>query len=59
MRYNYTHPHPDPRHIMVHYRKFLLGVKRVKGSARGLIHYKRILYEYAAAKELVINAPQI
>lgn len=51
----YTHPHPDPEHVMRHYRKFLLGFKRVKGSARGLVHYRSYIQEYLAAKRLVLS----
>lgn len=35
---------------MAHYRKFLLGFKRVNGTARGLTHYRALLQEYLCAK---------
>lgn len=51
----YTHPHPDPRHVMICYRKDILKSKRKWGTARGLIHYRRLLDEYLAAKRLVVR----
>lgn len=43
---------------MVHYRKFLLGFKRVNGTARGLIHYRELLQEYLSAKrDTLAGAP--
>lgn len=51
----YTHPHPSPRHVMICYRKDLMKSKRKWGTCRGLIHYRRLLNEYLAAKRLVVN----
>lgn len=51
----YTHPHPSPRHVMVAYRRFILGTKRVKGSARQQHHYRAYINEYLAAKRLIIK----
>ncbi len=50
----YTHPHPDPEWVMRRYRAHLLASKRAFGSARGLIHYRRLLEEYLAAKREVL-----
>lgn len=50
----YTHPHPSPRHVMSTYRKDILKAKRKWGTARGLIHYRRLLDEYRGAKRLVV-----
>jgi hypothetical protein len=52
---NYSHPHPDPRWVMRRYRAHILGTKRKKGSARGLIHYRVIVREYLAAKRRVLE----
>lgn len=52
----YSHPHPQPSHVMRVYRAHILGCKRKWGSARGLIHYRRIVDEYLAAKR--VAAPQ-
>lgn len=49
----YTHPHPSPAHVMRRYRSYLLGCKKSWSTARGLIHYRRLLDEYLAAKRLV------
>jgi hypothetical protein len=51
-----NHPHPSPHHVMVTYRKFLLGTKKRNGSARSLVHYRGLLQEYLAAKRDVLNA---
>lgn len=51
----YTHPHPDPEWVMLRYRGHILGCKRKYGWARGLIHYRRLIDEYLAAKRLVIS----
>lgn len=55
---NYTHPHPDPSHVMRSYRKYLIGQKRIwmaQGKSghrclRGLIHYRELIAEYLEAK---------
>lgn len=52
----YTHPHPDPDWVMRCYRGYLLKAKRQFGGCRSLIHYRRLLDEYVAAKELVVEA---
>lgn len=61
----YTHPHPDPGHVMRAYRTYILSLKRKQGAQiaaddrrrkschRGIIHYKAIIEEYLAAKRLV------
>jgi hypothetical protein len=46
----YTHPHPDPSHVMRVYRAHILKCKRKWGTARGLIHYRALIEEYLAAK---------
>lgn len=52
----YTHPHPSPDWVMRRYRGHILGSKRKWGYARGLIHYRRLIDEYLAAKRLAIKA---
>ena len=57
-----THPHPDPAHIMLRYRGYLTGQKRVwmapnpraKRCLRGLIRYREYVSEYLASKRLVV-----
>lgn len=51
----YTHPHPDPAHVMRVYRSAILGLKRKVGTARGLIYYHAYVNEYLAAKALIVN----
>lgn len=51
----YTHPHPDPAHVMRCYRGYLMKAKRQFGGCRSLIHYRRLLDEYLAAKRLVVR----
>lgn len=51
----YTHPHLSPEWVMRRYRGHLLGCKRKWGYARGLIHYRRLLDEYLAAKRLYLG----
>lgn len=50
-----THPHPDPRHIMVTYRRHLLNAKRKFGTSRALVHYRQFLQSYFEAKGIVIK----
>jgi len=50
MSHAYTHPHPDPGHVMRCYRWHILGSKRKWGTARGLIHYRAFVQEYLGAK---------
>ena len=60
----YTHPHPNPAHVMRVYRRYLVGQKRVwmaqgkRGHRclRGLIHYGGFVEQYLAAKRLVLKA---
>ncbi len=54
----YTHP-CDPLTLMRRYRQYILNRKRKDGTARGLIHYRRIVDEYLAAKRLVIEAARV
>jgi hypothetical protein len=49
----YQHPHPDPAHVMRVYRRHILGMKRKKGSARALVHYRELVAEYLAAKRVL------
>jgi hypothetical protein len=55
-----NHPHPDPSHIVRHYRKYLIGQKRVwmargmgRRCLRGLIHYRQLIDTYLEAKREV------
>lgn len=59
----YTHPHPDPEHVMRAYRTHILSFKRKQNAqrnpparrvARGLVCYKALVQEYLGAKRLVI-----
>ncbi len=51
----YTHPHPDPAHVMRCYRRYILSCKRKWGTARGLVHYRPIVAEYLAAKRITLR----
>ena len=51
----YSHPHPDPGHVMRAYRRFILGTKRVKGTARHQHHYRAYVTEYLAAKRAFLE----
>ena len=44
------HPHSDKRHVMVSMRRYILGVKKKFGTARGLMHYAGIISTYKLAK---------
>ena len=44
------HPHPNKKHVMESYRKFLLQYKKFHGSARALIHYRDMIQIYLEAK---------
>ena len=64
-----AHPHPSRRHIMVCYRRFILGQKKKFSSeekpepgeriprrgARGIAHFKDYILEYLKAKRDVIG----
>jgi hypothetical protein len=50
-----SHPHPDQRHVMVTYRRYILGMKRKNGTARSLVHYGQYIQAYLAAKASVVN----
>jgi hypothetical protein len=49
-----SHPHPDRRHVMVAYRRYILGCKKKFGTARSQVHYRDLVDEYLAAKRDVI-----
>lgn len=49
------HPHPDKRHIMRTYRRYLLAAKSAFGSARGLVHYHGLVQSYLTAKRQVLQ----
>lgn len=55
---SYTHP-GEPRHVMRCYRQYVLNRKRKNGTARGIIHYRRILDEYLAAKRVVVEREEV
>lgn len=44
----------NARHIMMVYRRHLLGSKKKWGTARGLIHYRALLESYLKAKRAVL-----
>ena len=46
----FLHPHPDARHVMTQYRRFILGMKKAVGTARGLGHYRELIGIYLEAK---------
>lgn len=49
--------HPgEPRHVMRCYRKYILHCKNKWGTARGLIHYRRIVGAYLHAKRLLTRS---
>jgi hypothetical protein len=49
----YSHPHPDPAHVMRCYRGYLVKAKRQRGGCRSLFHYRAILQTYLSAKRAV------
>lgn len=49
------HPHPDKAHLMRTYRRHIMSCKKRWGSARGLIHYRRMLNEYLECKRIVLT----
>lgn len=51
------HPHPDKLHVVKCYRGHILGSKRKWGSARSLIHYRRLITEYLECKREWFNSP--
>lgn len=64
----YSHPHPDPAHIVFVYRYYVLewkakmnrplvarGKLPSRRAARGLIHYLDLVQEYIAAKALMLS----
>lgn len=51
----YSHPHPNPHHIMTTYRRHIMASKQKFGSAHGLVHYKQFIEEYLAAKHRVLE----
>lgn len=48
------HPHPDKRHVMKAYRRYILDRKKRWGTARGLIHYRGIVETYLEAKRFLM-----
>lgn len=47
------HPHPDKNHLIRVYRRYILGIKKKIGTARGLFHYSSIIATYRKAKSLI------
>lgn len=45
------HPHPNKLHVRRRYRAHILACKRKWGSARGLIHYRKIIETYLWTKK--------
>lgn len=59
-----AHPHPDRQHVMITYRRYILGEKRKAGGrdprafrrgARSLLHYRDYVDEYLEAKRDVLR----
>ena len=50
-----SHPHSSRHHIMVAYRRFILGCKKKYGTARSQVHYHDLLCEYLEAKRDVVR----
>lgn len=48
---DHIHPHPDKRHIMQAYRRYLIGMPKAK--RRSLIHYRPMLLTYLEARRQV------
>lgn len=44
------HPHPNKPHVVQSVRRYLLGVKRVNGTARNLGKYAMLVQTYLTAK---------
>jgi hypothetical protein len=55
MAHQYQHPHKNPAHVMIRYRRHIMSCKKKWSSARGLIHYKEFIREYLAAKHLYLS----
>ena len=57
-----NHPHPDKRHVMVTYRRYILGLRRLhmqdprNPKPRSLVHYHDLIATYRECKRLVILA---
>lgn len=49
------HPHPSRRHVMIAYRRYILGCKKKYGTARSQCHYRNYVAEYLNAKRDVIK----
>ncbi len=49
------HPHPDPLHVRKRYRRHILASKKKWGSARGLIHYRKIVRTYLWTKGVYVG----
>jgi len=47
-----NHPHPDKAHVVRSVRRYLVGVKRKVGTARGLGHYHALVQTYVTAKRV-------
>ena len=45
-----NHPHPDKLHVVRSMRRYLVGEKAKRGTARNLGHYHELLQTYLAAK---------
>lgn len=52
---NKTHSHPSARHVMVSYRRAILGAKKKHGRARGICTYRVWIDEYLRCKRDVIG----
>ena len=46
----------DPQHIVMCYRRHILGCKRKWGTARGLLHYRDFITDYLRYKKELYRA---
>lgn len=49
------HPHPNKRHVMRAYRRYIVDRKKRWGTARGLVHYRQIIETYLWAKRSLME----
>lgn len=45
----------DPRHLMLAYRRYVLGCKKKFGTARSQVHYRDLVAAYLEAKRRYLS----
>lgn len=51
-----VHPHHNKAHLVSQYRKHILSCKRRWSTARGLVHYRKIVATYLWAKRELLSS---